>query len=94
MKIIVANKEDYINFNARLKDNMKTFELSNDTKDYIIHRVKLSDETKDVSLIDSCINNLLDEQYEKRSYITISEIEEIESLISKLDNNFENLLIL
>ena len=71
MKIIVANKEDYINFNARLKDNMKTFELSNDTKDYIIHRVKLSDETKDVSLIDSCINNLLDEQYEKRNYITI-----------------------
>ena len=86
MKIIVANKEDYINFNARLKDNMKTFELSNDTKDYIIHRVKLSDETKDVSLIDSCINNLLDEQYEKRNYITISEIEESESLISKLDN--------
>lgn len=84
MKIIVANKDDYIKFNARLLNKMKTFELTEDSTDYIIHRVKLGDETQDVSLIDSCINNLLDEQYEKREYIKLEEIQAINDLISNL----------
>lgn len=85
MKAIVANKDDYIKFNARLLNKMKTFELTEDTTDYIIHRVKLGDETQDVSLIDSCINNLLDEQYEKREYIKFEEIQGINDLISNLN---------
>lgn len=85
MKIIVANKDDYIKFNARLLNKMKTFELTEDSTDYIIHRVKLGDETQDVSLIDSCINNLLDEQYEKREYIKFEEIQRINDLISNLN---------
>lgn len=85
MKVIVANKDDYIKFNARLLNKIKTFELTEDSKDYIIHRVKLGDETQDVSLIDSCINNLLDEQYEKRKYIKLEEIRAINDLISNLN---------
>lgn len=85
MKIIVATKDDYIKFNARLLNKMKTFELTEDSTDYIIHRVKLGDETQDVSLIDSCINNLLDEQYEKRRYIKLEEIQAINDLISNLN---------
>ncbi len=84
MKIIVANKDDYIRFNAMILDKMKTFELADDTTDYIIHRVKLGDNTQDVSLIDLCINNLLDEQYERKKYITIEEIQLINDLISNL----------
>ena len=87
MKVIVANKDDYIKFNAMLLDKMKTFELTEDATDYIIHRVKLGDETQDVSLMDSCINNLLEEQYEKREYIKIEEIQVINNLISKLNEN-------
>ncbi len=85
MKIIVANKDDYIKFNARLLNEMKTFELTEDSTDYIIHRVKLGNETQDVSLIDSYINNLLDEQYEKREYIKLEEIQAINDLISSLN---------
>lgn len=84
MKVIVANKDDYIKFNARLKDNMQTFELAKDTTDYIIHRVKLGKDSQDVSLMDSCINNLLDEQYEKRKYIELEEIQAINNLICNL----------
>ena len=87
MKVIVADKDDYIKFNAMLLDKMKTFELTEDTTDYIIHRVKLGDETQDVSLMDSCINNLLEKQYEKREYIKIEEIQAINNLISKLNEN-------
>lgn len=85
MKVIVANKDDYIKFNARLLNKMKTFELTEDSTDYIIYRVKLGDETQDVSLIDSCINNLLDEQYETRKYIKLKEIQAINDLVSKLN---------
>ena len=85
MKVIVANKDDYINFNTMLLGKMKTFELTEDSTDYIIHRVKVGDETQDVSLIDSCINNLLDEQYERRKYIKLEEIQEINNLISNLN---------
>lgn len=85
MKIIVANKDDYIKFNARLLNKMKTFELTNDTRDYIIHRVELGDKTQDVSLIDSCINNLLDEQHERREYIKLEEIQAINELILNLN---------
>ncbi len=84
MKIIVANEGDYIKFNARLKDNMQTFELTKDTTDYIIHRVKLGKDSQDISLMDSCINNLLDEQYEKRKYIELEEIQAIDNLICNL----------
>lgn len=85
MKIIVANKDDYIKFNARLLNKLKTVELTEDITDYIIHRVKLGDGIQDVSLIDSCINNLLDEQYEKREYIKSEEIQAINDLISNLN---------
>lgn len=85
MKIIVANKDDYIKFNARLLNKLKTVELTEDITDYIIHRVKLGDGIQDVSLIDSCINNLLDEQYEKGKYIKSEEIQAINDLISNLN---------
>lgn len=85
MKVIVANKDDYIKSKAKLLNRMETFELAEDTTDYIIHRVKLGNETQDVSLIDSYINNLLDEQYENREYIKIEEIQAINDLISKLN---------
>lgn len=90
MKVIVANKDNYIKFNARLLDKIKTFELTKDTKDYIIHRVKLGNGIQDVSLIDSCINNLLDEQYEKRTYIKLEEVQEINDLLFNL--NEENVV--
>lgn len=66
MKVIVANKDDYIKFNAMLLDKMKTFELTEDATDYIIHRVKLGDETQDV-LEGQWYYNLLEEQYEKEN---------------------------
>ena len=84
MKAIVANKDDYIRFNARLLDKLDTFKLTNNTVDYIIHRVKLGKDTQDVSLMDSCINNLLDKQYERREYIKLEELEEIDDLICGL----------
>lgn len=84
MKFIVANKDEYIKFNARILDKMKTFELTEGTTDYIIHRVTLEDNSRDFSLMCSCINNLLDEQYEKREYIKLEELQEINDLIKNL----------
>lgn len=84
MKIIVANKDDYIKFNAMVSNEMDTFELVDGTTDYIIHRVELGNKTKDVSLMDSCINNLLDKQYEKREYIKLEDIQAINELICGL----------
>lgn len=85
MKIIVANKQDYINYNAKITNKLKTFELEEDTEDYIMNRVELGDKTQDISLLDSCINNLLDEQYDKREYIKLEEIQEVNDLVSKLN---------
>ena len=92
MNIIVANKDDYIKFNARIINKIHYFELTNDIKDYIIHRVSLGNNSHDVSLMDSCINNLLDEQYEKGKYITLDEIKEINDLILKLNKEECNIL--
>lgn len=92
MKVIVADKDDYIRFNARLLDKLNTFELTDNTSDYIIHRVKLGKDTQDVSLIDSCINNLLDEQYERREYIKFEEIQEINDLILNLNKDEYHIL--
>ena len=87
MKVTVADKDDYIRFNARLLDKLRTFELTDNTSDYIIHRVKLGKDTQDVSLMDSCINNLLDEQYERREYIKLEEIQDINDLILNLNKD-------
>lgn len=92
MKLIVANKDEYIKFKAKLLNKMETFELAEDTTDYIIHRVKLGNEMQDVSLIDSYINKLLDEQYEKREYIKLEEIQTINDLISKLNKEESRIL--
>ena len=92
MNIIVANKDDYIKFNARIINKIHYFELTNDIKDYIIHRVSLGNNSHDVSSMDSCINNLLDEQYEKGKYITLDEIKEINDLILKLNKEECNIL--
>lgn len=85
MKITVADKEDYIRFNARISDKLNTFELTENATNYIIHRVGLEDNAHDFSLICSCINNLLDEQYEKRQYIKLEEIQEIDKLAKTLN---------
>ena len=85
MRIIIANKDDYIRFNSKMTDELQTFELNEESKDYIIHRVHLGDGTKDVSLMDSCINNFLDKQYEKRMYLKLEQIKEINDMISKLN---------
>ena len=85
MKIEIANKDDYIRFKSGMSDKLHTFELNNDSKDYIIHRVHLGDGTKDVSLMDLCINNLLDKQYEKRIYLNLEQIREINDMIFKLN---------
>ena len=92
MNIIVANKDDYIKFNARIINKIHYFELTNDIKGYIIHRVSLGNNSQDVSSMDSCINNLLDEQYEKGKYITLDEIKEINDLILKLNKEECNIL--
>ena len=92
MNIIVANKDDYIKFNARIINKIHYFELTNDIKDYIIHRVSLGNNSHDVSSMDSCINNLLDEQYEKGKYIALDEIKEINDLILKLNKEECNIL--
>ena len=92
MNIIVANKDDYIKFNARIINKIHYFELTNDTKDYIIHRVSLGNNSHDVSSMDSCINNLLDKKYEKGKYITLDEIKEINDLILKLNKEECNIL--
>lgn len=84
MKIMVANKDDYIRFNEMVSDKMKIFELQDDTINYIIHRVELGDKAQDVSLMDSCINNLLDKQYVRKNYIKLEEIQEINDLVSNL----------
>lgn len=86
METIVANKNDYTKFNAGLLNKMRTFELTEDITDYIIHRIKLGDGTQDISLIDACINNLLDKQYERKQYIKIEEIQKINELITNLNN--------
>lgn len=85
MKIIVANKNDYIDFYNNKIDKMQTFELKGDSKNYVIHRVRLGNEINDVSLMDSCINNLLDKQCEKNKFITLQEIIEINDLLIELD---------
>lgn len=85
MKIIIANKKDYIDFYYNKIDKMQTFELKEDSKNYVIHRVKLGNEINDVSLMDSCINNLLDKQCEKNKFITLQEIIEINELLIELD---------
>lgn len=85
MKIMIANKDDYIKFYAGLIDKINTFEFSEGINDYIISRVNLGDGVQDVSLMDSCVNNLLDEQYAKREYIKLENIKEINDLIIKLD---------
>ena len=85
MKIMIANKDDYIKFYAGLIDKINTFEFSEGINDYIISRVNLGDGIQDVSLMDSCVNNLLDEQYAKREYIKLEDIKEINDLIIKLD---------
>ena len=85
MKIMIANKDDYIKFYAGLIDKINTFEFSEGIIDYIISRVNLGDGIQDVSLMDSCVNNLLDEQYDKREYIKLEDINKINDLIIKLD---------
>ena len=85
MKIMIANKDDYIKFYAGLIDKINTFEFSEGINDYIISRVNLGNGVQDVSLMDSCVNNLLDEQYAKREYIKLEDIKEINDLIIKLD---------
>ena len=85
MKVIIANKKDYIDFYYNKIDKMQTFELKEDSKNYVIHRVKLGNEINDVSLMDSCINNLLDKQCEKNKFITLQEIIEMNDLLIELD---------
>ena len=92
MNIIVANKDDYIKFNARIINTIHYFELTEDITNYIIHRVSLGNNAQDVSSMDSCINNLLDEQYEKGKYISLEEIKEINNLILQLNSEECNIL--
>lgn len=87
IEINVANKEDYIKFYSGKIDVMKTFTLQNNTKNYVINRVRLGNENKDVEKINTCINNLLDEQYEKGEYIKLKDIQSLDDLILKLDND-------
>lgn len=85
MKIMIANKDDYIKFYAGLIDKINTFQFSKGINNYIISRVNLGDGVQDVSLMDSCVNILLDEQYAKKEYIKLEDINEINDLIIKLD---------
>lgn len=92
MNVIVANKDDYIRYNAGITHKIHYFELTDDITDYIIHKVKLGENLQDVSSMELCINNLLDEQYDKGEYISIEQIEEINNLILNL--NKEECIIL
>jgi len=85
MEVILANKNDYIRFRKGELDAIDTFKSANDTADYIVCEVKLGDNTQNFSSMDSCINNFLDQQYEKNEYIKLEEIQEIDKLAKGLN---------
>ena len=58
MEILVANKNDYINY---CKGELKSLELSKLTnqKEYIIYNIQIGSKQQELKFINSSINNLL-----------------------------------
>lgn len=84
MKIIVANRDEYNNYFSKKTKELNTYELK-DQKEYVVYRIELETGENDVSLMYSSINNLLEEQYERNSYIRLEELKEIDDLFHTLD---------
>lgn len=84
MKIMVANKDEYIDYFSKRTDTLNVSVL-NEQENYIIHSIEYEAGEKDLSLMYSSINNLLNEQYEKDNYITLEELKEIDILFNTLN---------
>lgn len=82
MKIMVANKDEYIDYCSKKVDTLKV-DVLDKQENYIIHSIK--SEESNLSAIYASINNLLDEQYKKGKYIKIEQLKEIENLFKSLN---------
>ncbi len=84
MKIMVANKDEYINYFGKRTDTLNLSVL-NEQEDYIIHSIEFDTIENDLSLIYSSINNLLNMQYEKIEFIKVEDLKEIDALFKNLN---------
>lgn len=66
MKIMVANKDEYLDYFSKKVDTLKV-DVLNGQENYIIHSIEYDAGENNVSSMYASINNLLDEQYEKES---------------------------
>lgn len=82
MKIMVANKDEYIDYFSKRTDTLNVSVL-NEQENYIIHSIE--SEENDVSSIYSSINDLLNEQFKKGKYIRLEELKELDSLFNSLN---------
>lgn len=82
MKIMVANKDEYIDYFSKKTDTLNVNVL-NEQENYIIHSIE--SEENNVSSIYSSINNLLDEQYEKGKYIRLEQLKELDNFFKSLN---------
>lgn len=82
MKIMVANKDEYIDYFSKRTDTLNVSVLK-EQENYIIHSIE--SEENNVSSIYSSINNLLDQQYEKGKYIRLEQLKELDSLFKSLN---------
>lgn len=82
MKIMVANKDEYLDYFSKKVDTLKV-DVLNGQENYIIHSIE--SEKSNLSASYASINNLLDEQYEKGKYIRLEELKEIDNLFKLLN---------
>lgn len=84
MKIMVANKDEYIDYCSKKVDTLKV-DVLDKQENYIIHSIEYDAGENNVLSMYASINNLLDEQYEKGKYIRLEELKEIDSLFKSLN---------
>lgn len=84
MKIMVANKDEYLDYFSKKVDTLKV-DVLNGQENYIIHSIEYDAGENNVSYMYASINNLLDEQYEKGKYIRLEELKEIDNLFKSLN---------
>lgn len=84
MKIMVANKDEYLDYFSKKVDTLKV-DVLNGQENYIIHSIEYDAGENNVSSMYASINNLLDEQYEKGKYIRLEELKEINNLFKSLN---------
>lgn len=84
MKIMVANKDEYIDYCSKKVDTLKV-DILDKQENYIIHSIEYDAGKNNISAMYASINNLLDEQYEKEKYIKIEQLKEIDNLFKSLN---------